>query len=1046
MNSINDSTYTLHESMIQTFWNSININELIKTNIDSKQFRFLDGPPFITGNLHLGHVLVGILKRTILNYKRSIGFNVTDKLGFDCHGLPVESLIEKKLGFTTATQIIDFGIDNFNKHCKDYINNCSKSWEPIYQRIARWTDFDSAYKTMDASYMESVWSVFSQLWKKGLIYKGFKVTPYSCACRSVLSNFEAGQNYKEHISKAIHVKFKVIGLTNTFFIAWTTTPWTLLSNAALCVNPDADYAFCISEDSSTYIIGAASATAGTSGIKIRSIDKIVKGSTLTSLTYQPLLPFTGVSVCPVFADTYVSGTDTIGTAIVHLSPAHGEDDFRVCLASGLTSIRNVSNYCFVDDEGRFTATTGKYAGILVFDAIQPIIDDLKAAGCITRITQHKHQYPYCWRTDKPLIYKAVESWYMNVTAIRDDMIRINKTIKWHPAHIGTGRFNEWLTGARDWCISRSRYFGTPLPVWVSDDGTEQICIGSIEELCVAAGCKPPTDLHPEHINKITIISSSGKILRNVGVVFDCWFESGAAPFATGMTDGADFIVEGLDQTRGWFYTLLVLSTALRNKAPSEHIMCTGLVLDETGLKFSKKYGNAVDTDALITKYGADTLGLFLISSQLTSAENLKFSESKLKELKTRLVPYINAVKFYEEHSKDIIISIELYKESVNFCDKWICEYIELLTTRVRTLMDDYQISKAVNEIIGFIEDLTNWYIKFNRDRLRGLAGIHEKNMSLSVLRYVILTYARISAPFMPFTSEYVYQIVGQVSGKSVHLEQYPIGTTNQNYSSKFELVQRIIRHVRAMRCNTTTHTSAKTPIKKCIICHNDVEFLNDVAKLINTDIQADMNCIDIEYRPLIGAVERRVHPIAKMIGRKYKDLATAIITAAEKTDATTITSDGFIEVMAVGTNGATGGATYKLGPEEFEIVTVPILDASNLATCKTCIDGELMVQCDFTYDDETQNAYEARRVVTTIQNMRKVAGLHQSDAIIVQYNVSDVGKAFMERNHEYIVSRTGKPLVAIENDKWLNTQLLSTYTVSCFDGITFDVNISFVYS
>lgn len=1025
MDSISDSTYTLHENAVQAFWDSINITKMTTEIVSATkpQFRFMDGPPFITGNLHLGHVLVSVLKRTILNYKRSVGFAVTDRLGFDCHGLPVESLIEKKLGFTTAAQIADFGVENFNKHCKDYINSCSKSWEPTFRRIARWTDFDAAYKTMDPSYMESVWSVFSQLWAKDLIYKGYKVTPYSCACRSVLSNFEAGQNYKEHVSKAVHVKFKVIGAPNTYFLAWTTTPWTLPSNAALCVNPDADYVFCTVEDGTTYIMGAAAATAATSGVKITSITKTVKGSTLTTLTYQPLLP-TSAAVCPVFADTYVSGTDTVGTAIVHLSPAHGEDDFRVCMAAGLVTMRNVSDYCFVDDEGRFTAAAGKYAGLQVFDAIQPIIDDLKAAGCITRISQHRHQYPYCWRTDQPLIYKAVESWYVNVTAIRDDMIRINKTIQWHPTHIGTGRFNEWLAGARDWCISRSRYFGTPIPVWISDDGTEQMCIGSVAELVAASGCTPPADLHPEHVNKITITSASGKILRNVGVVFDCWFESGAVPFATGLAD-VDFIVEGLDQTRGWFYTLLVLSTALRGQAPAKHIMCTGLVLDETGQKFSKKYGNVVDTDALIAKYGADTLGLFLAGSPLTSAENLKFSESKLKELKTRLVPFFNAVKFYEEHSRTHTPAVT--HESTNFCDKWICESVELLAARVRGHMDDYQIAKAIDELLNFIEELTNWYIKFNRDRLRGLTDDCET--ALAVLRYVILTYARIAAPFKPFTAEYVQQVM--CPGESIHMLPYPVGTVDRTYSDKFELIQRIVRIVRAMRCTTTTHSSAKTPIKKCIVSHNNIAFLTEVAGLINADIQADINCLDIEYNALTGAVVRRVRPVAKAIGQKYKAAAGAISAAVAAATAAAIDADGTIKVSV-------GSLTYTLSSTEFEIVTVPI--ASDTDVLKSCIDGELMVQCDFTYDDETQNAYEARRVVTTIQNMRKLAGLHPWDDIVVQYGVPETCRTFMERNCEYIAARISKPIVAADAavEKWL-----SSYTVTCFDGTTFDVSLTF---
>lgn len=609
-------TFSKYQESVLDEWSQYGMYKLFDINKSSSNtFKFLSGPPFCSGKLHIGHCAVETIKSTIINYKLMSGYNCDTKLGYDCHGLPIESVANRELGISSLQDLEKVGMVQFNQFCKDTIKSCARDWEPVYNSIGRWADFDNVYKTVDAPYMNNIWWAFSELYKKGLIYRGYKITPYSAALQSPLSNFEAAQGYKEVDCRSAYVRFLVNPYTYSiaksqlpksqlpyiipfkdettreyklcYLVAWTTTPWTLPANIALCVNRNLDYDIIEVESESTdtviYILGAG--TAANAGLKIKTLLATVKGEELIGIAYTPVFPHYHENMnikkrgspgwFHVICDDYVlPSTNGTGTAIVHIAPMFGEDDFRICQEQGLITNSDIPSMELLDKECKYNNARFPFAGLLVFDVETPIIKELKASHALVKIQQIRHEYPHCYRTDTPLVYRTYESFYVDVQSIKSRMLELNTQIRWYPESIGTQRFHNWLEGARDWCISRSRYFGTPIPVWIADEDKSLLVIGSIKELENASGLLLQ-DIHPEYVNDI-VITQNGKTYRRVPDIFDCWFESGCVPFAQNYNTSAsqnlapaDFIVEGLDQTRGWFYTLLVLSTALFDTIPAK---------------------------------------------------------------------------------------------------------------------------------------------------------------------------------------------------------------------------------------------------------------------------------------------------------------------------------------------------------------------------------------------------------------------------------------------------------------------------------------------
>jgi isoleucyl-tRNA synthetase len=615
------------------------------------RYMFYDGPPFATGTPHYGHLLAGTIKDIVPRYWTMKGYYIDRRFGWDTHGLPIEMLTEKDLNLSGRKQILEYGVDKFNEACRSGVLRYVNEWEKTTKRLGRWIDFKNDYKTMDLKFMDSVWWVFKQLWDSGRVYEGVRVVPYSWRLSTPLSNFEAGNNYKDVQDPAVTIRFKLVDDSNLSILAWTTTPWTLPSNLALCVGPDIDYVEVKTADGERVLL--AKSRLSTYFPKSENIEilRTVKGLDLVGLKYQPLFDFfTGQETekCfTVLSDEYVTTED--GTGVVHQAPANGEDDYRIGSANGIPIFNPV------DDDGNFYGLDAEFNGMNVKEADKVIIKILKEKGLLFKQETIQHSYPFCERSNTPLIYRAISAWYVRVEDLTEQMVENNSTIHWVPEHIKEGRFGKWLAAARDWNISRNRFWGNPLPIWRCDQCGELECLGSASELQEKSGQKV-TDLHKHHVDPLTWAcgkcnNSQGGIMRRVPEVLDCWFESGSMPYAQlhypfenkeafESSFPADFIAEGLDQTRGWFYTLMVLSTAIFKKAPFKNVIVNGMILAEDGKKMSKSLKNYPDPQEVMEEFGADALRLYMISSAVVRGESLKFSGAGVKEIvRSVMLPY-----------------------------------------------------------------------------------------------------------------------------------------------------------------------------------------------------------------------------------------------------------------------------------------------------------------------------------------------------------------------------------------------------------------------
>ena len=1029
-----DFTYIKHETKIIKEWKEKKIYDIIKKkNENMKNYRFMDGPPFPSSDtLHFGHLLIGYIKSTSLYYKQMNGYNCDNLLGYDCHGLPIESVANKQLSIYTKKEIELYGIDKYNFKCKEMIAKFSGAWQPIYESIGRMADFTHTYKTLDTPFMESVWWVFSQIYSKNLIYKGYQVMPYSNACNSPLSNFEAGQNYKDIETKSVYVLFKLKDFENTYIVAWTTTPWTLFSNMALCVNYSAIYDW-IEYKEKVYI--CAKDLIHNLGFDKYKIIKSIEGEKLVGLSYEPLFDYV-LGEFKIITDikqnyVIVDNNSKVGTGIVHIAPYYGEDDYRV-----FNNSLDIEKTNVLDENGMFIDKIDIVKNLLSTDkdTNDIIIKALKIKGNLLKTQVYKHSYPFCYRTDTPLIYKLTLSYFLKVPELKDQLLKNNDKINWFPKNIGNGRFRNWLENAREWCISRNRFFGTPLPLWVSDDGQETLCISSIDELTELANLKiKPQDIHRENIDDIIIISKkTGKILRNTKLVLDCWFESGCVPIAqihypfenANYFDDkeflSDFIAEGIDQTRGWFYTLLVISTALFNKPAFKEVICAGLVLDEKGVKFSKKYGNFTNPMEILNTYGADMTRIYLLSSPALMGDCLLFKESVIGQNIQKIIPYINGVKLFlvlceNNASKNYFLDTKLWQKTENIMDKWIISILHELIENITQQMEGYNIDKVIYLIFEFVDDLCNWYIKFNRDRLRSIITQEETNMSLSVLYIVLINFTKIIAPFLPFLSSHIYNYLKDLDdskNESVLLCDYP---NKQDFIldletiQKFDIFKVIIKNFRVLRKDLKVQT-LKMPLYKATIYHNDSMFI-ETAKTFEEFIKTEINCLDVYYDKLDDNLICKIVCFDSVLGKKFKGEAKKVKKLLENINENIIINlkeEFMIE-------------NYQISKTDYKIEKIPKILSSDNIICK--IEGELMVSIDNSYTEELHNIYQTRQIITGIQKQRKEKGLKPWNKININLIGSDkfenIFKNYIDKLEEKLLN---KVYINQKNDTKIFTQ------------------------
>ncbi|MFA5232147.1 MAG: isoleucine--tRNA ligase [Candidatus Paceibacterota bacterium] len=753
----------INEEKILEFWEKEDIfHKTLENRKNCPFFSFFDGPPFATGKPHYGHILATTIKDTVLRYWTMKGYQVPRRVGWDCHGLPVENLIEKELGIKNKKQIEEMGIEKFNDACRGSVFACVKDFEETLKRVGRWADYDKSYATLDNNYIESVWWVLKQLYERDLVEKNYRVSPYCPRCGTALSNFEVNQGYKETKDESIYVKFKLKG-KDEYFLVWTTTPWTLPGNAALAVNKDLKY-YLVENNEEKYILAKDKLNVLEGEYQIL---KELKGKELIGIEYESLF---NNQALKVFHGDFVSSEE--GTGIVHINPMYGEDDFNLAKEHDLPFIHTV------DLSGKFNEQVPEFKGMFVKDADEKIKEKIKDKIYKTEIITH--EYPYCWRCDSPLLYYALESWYILVTKVKNELIKNNEKIHWVPEHIKEGRFGRWLQGARDWNFSRNRFWGAPIPIWQCEECKHEICIGSLEELKeLETKDYNLQDLHLPYIDEVKLkCPKCGKEMKRTPEVFDCWFESGSMPLAqwhypfenkelAEKTFPANFIAEGLDQTRGWFYTMHVLATILtlkdiglgKSQPAFKNVIVNGLVLDEKGRKLSKKLKNYPDPREMFDKYGADALRMFLLSSTAIG-EDYRFSEERVREVWRKIISSLeNCLAFYETYKGEIK---EIKPE--NILDQWILSKTERLNENLVKFMDEYELTKAARLFSDFLDDLSNWYIRRSRKRLK-------EEQASSVLYYVLLKLSQLVAPFTPFIAEDMFLKLG--GKQSVHLCDYP---------------------------------------------------------------------------------------------------------------------------------------------------------------------------------------------------------------------------------------------------------------------------------
>ncbi len=987
----------------------------------NEEFVFYDGPPFATGLPHYGHLLAGTIKDIVPRYQTMRGHYVERRFGWDCHGLPIEALAQDALGLAGTTAIVEAGVDVFNEKCRSMVQTYVDEWRKTVTRMGRWVDFDNDYKTMDTPFMESIWWVFKQLWEKDRIYKAHRIMPYSWKLTTPLSNFEANRNYQDVQDPAITCRFRLtdskrFGTADAYFLAWTTTPWTLPSNLALCVGPQVDYvAVKDLSDGSVYVLAEARLPAYYKNAEQYEVLETLKGSDLTGMGYEPLFAYFAdhENSFVVLSDDFVTTSD--GTGIVHMAPAYGEDDYRVCRAVGIELIDPL------DAEAVFTDKVPDFAGQFCKDADKGIIRALKDSGKLVHQSTIQHSYPFCERTDTPLIYRAIEAWYVKVEDLRDKMQALNDQVHWTPEYVGTKRFGNWLADANDWNISRNRFWGSCIPVWVSEDGEDSICMGSIEELEAYSGQKVE-DLH-KHILDDVVFEKDGKTYRRTPEVLDCWFESGSMPYAQQHfpfenAEGfehrfpADFIAEGLDQTRGWFYTLMVLGTILFEKPAFKHVVVNGLVLAEDGQKMSKRLKNYPDPTEVIDKYGADAVRLYMIYSPVVRAENLAFAEEGVKQvMRDLLIPMWNATSFFVTYANTDgwdPADPATHVESDNLLDRWVLSRLEKLSADVTTAMDSYDLQSSIRPFVHFIEDLTNWYIRRSRRRFWKSEDDVDKAQAYRTLYDVLLNLCQIGAPFVPFITEAIYRnLRTDALPASVHLCDFPQfdgAHRDADLDRQMEVVQTVVQLGRSLR--REYDLKVRMPLKGIHVATRDMSLKQNIDELKHL-VMEELNVKDVwfgeeETSLATYSAKPNFKVLGPKLGAKIKLCAAAVAKCS---------TEEISEVLAGGTLQVDlDGDIMELSADDLLVSRHP---RQGLAVAS---EGQIVVALETELTPELEREGLAREFVSRVQNLRKTEGLDVSDRIHLSFLGTEAVMAAVSEHRTFIMGEVLARSLETEGD------------------------------
>ena len=1008
-----DLNLVQREKQVEKFWKDHDIfKKSMKLREGCPSYTFYDGPPTANGKPHIGHVLTRVIKDMIPRYRTMKGYMVPRKAGWDTHGLPVELEVEKMLGLDGKEQIEKYGLEPFIEHCKESVWKYKGMWEDFSSTVGFWADMDNPYVTYHNDFIESEWWALKEIWNKKLLYKGFKIVPYCPRCGTPLSSHEVAQGYKAVKERSAVVRFKVVG-EDAYFLAWTTTPWTLPSNVALCVNPDETYCKVKAADGRTYYMAEALLDKVLSGIEREEgtpayeVLETYKGKDLEYKEYEPLYACAGEAAAKqhkkghfVTCDTYVTMSD--GTGIVHIAPAFGEDDAKVGRKYDLPFVQ------FVNGKGELTEET-PYAGLFVKKADPEVLKDLDAEGKLFDAPKFEHDYPFCWRCDTPLIYYARESWFIKMTAVKDDLIRNNNTINWIPETIGTGRFGAWLENVQDWGISRNRYWGTPLNIWQCDKCGKMHSIGSIAELKeLSDNCPDDIELHRPYIDAVTFPCECGGTMKRVPEVIDCWFDSGAMPFAQHHYPfenkdlfeaqfPADFISEAVDQTRGWFYSLLAESTLLFNKAPYRNVIVLGHVQDENGQKMSKSKGNAVDPFDALQTHGADAIRWYFYSNSAPWLPNRFYDKAVTEGQRKFLGTIWNTYAFFVLYANIDNFDATKYKleyDKLSVMDKWILSKVNSLVKSVDAYLNDYKIPETTRVLEEFVDDLSNWYVRRSRERFWAKGMGQDKINAYMTLYTSLVTLCKVAAPMIPFMTEEIYlNIVAGIdktAPESIHLCDFPVA--NEAYIDKeleanMDEVLRIVVVGRA--CRNAANIKNRQPIGKMYV-KAEAE-LSDFYKEI---IEDELNVKEVEFTNDVRAYSSySFKPQLKTVGPKYGRLLGKIKQALSEVDGNT----------AMDELNEKGQLTFDFDGETVKLTKDDLLiEIAQTEGFESGNDGDITVVLDTNLTPELVEEGFMREIISKIQTMRKEAGFEVMDKITVYSDGNDKIAELISKNEDTV--------------------------------------------